>query len=127
MKDIDLITLCFASVVYLVMYIVWHSNFLFGQIYKKLLKRTLKKSFLTYLIVFISVFISSYIIALFEILIRVTTFWDGVFLGFLIWLGFVATHSLFLVVSQKRNLKLYFIDNLLYLLALMIVAGILAG
>jgi len=127
MKDVDFITLCFASIVYFVMYMVWYSNFLFGKIYKNILKRGMNKSFLSYLIIFICVFISAYILAIFEILIGVTSFWDGVFLGFLIWLGFVATHSLFLIVSQKRNLKLFFIDNILYLLALMIVAGILAG
>ncbi|NGX29159.1 MAG: hypothetical protein K940chlam1_01358, partial [Candidatus Anoxychlamydiales bacterium] len=30
MKNVDLLTVLFASGIYLVMYIVWYSNFLFG-------------------------------------------------------------------------------------------------
>jgi hypothetical protein len=127
MKSIDLLTVCFASIIYLAMYIIWYSNFLFGKIYKAQLKKQIKKSFLSYIYIFIVTFVISYVLALFEVLLRITTFWDGVFLGFLIWLGFVVSHSSFLVVFFKRNLKLYFIDNILYLLALMIIGGILAG
>lgn len=127
MKYIDLLTVFFASIVYLIMYIVWYSNFFFGKIYKNILRKEIQKSFFRYFYVFIFIFVTSYIVALFEVLLGITTFWDGVFLGFLIWLGFVATHFIFLVISFKRNLKLYFIDNILYLLGLMIIAGILAG
>jgi len=127
MRSINFLTVFFASIIYLFMYIVWYSPFLFGKIYKKISKKTMKKSFLYYLFIFIFIFTSSYVLALFEVLLGVASFWDGVFLGFLIWFGFVATHLIFLVVSFKRNYKLYVIDNILYLLALMIIGGILAG
>lgn len=127
MKNVDLLTVLFASGIYLVMYIVWYSNFLFGKIYKKIIKKHHKKDFFHFFKIFILVFITCYIVELFEVLVGITTFWDGVFFGFLIWLGIVGTHSLFQVISFKRNIKLYLLDNLLYLLALMIVAGILAG
>lgn len=127
MKNVDLLTVLFASAIYLVMYITWYSNFLFGKVYRKILNKTYKKSFSYFFKIFILVFVTCYIIELFEVLIGITTFWDGVFFGFLIWLGLIGTHSLFLVISFKRNIKLYLLDNLLYLLALMIVAGIMAG
>jgi hypothetical protein len=127
MKNIDILTVLFASIVYLIMYIVWYSDFLFGKIYKEISKKNIKKSILNYFFIFLFIFIISYVFALLEILLKVTTFWDGVFLGFLIWLGFIGTHFLFAVLSLKRNIKLYMIDNILYLLALMIVGGILAG
>ena len=126
MKNVDLLTVLFASAVYLVMYVVWYSNFLFGKIYKKITK-TYKKNFFYFFKIFVIVFITSYIIELFEVIIGITTFWDGVFFGFLIWLGLVGTHTLFTSLTFKRNIKLYLLDNLLYLLILMIISGILAG
>ena len=127
MNDIDFLTVFFASIIYFVMYIVWYSKFLFGKFYNGLIKKQPKNAFFYYVLIFIFVFIISYIIALFEILLGITTFWDGVFLGLLVWFGFVATHSLFSVISFKRSLKLCIIDNILYLLGLMIISGILAG
>ena len=127
MKDIDILTVSFASVIYFIMYLVWYSKFLIGKIYDSILQKTHKKTVLNYVLVFVSIFILSYIMALFEILIGIATFWDGVFFGLLIWFGFILTHSLFLVVSFKRNFKLFVLDNLLYLFAMMLVGGILAG
>lgn len=128
MKNVDLLTVFFASAIYMVMYIFWYSNILFGKIYEKILKAPKKKPpFYHYFLLFIFIFLTSYIIALFEVLMGVTTFFDGIFLGFVIWLGLITTHSIFLVLSFKRSFKLYVLDNLLYLLALMIVSAILAG
>lgn len=126
MKNIDLLTVLFAAIIYLVMYIVWYSNFLFGKFYKERAK-DIKKNIINYFYVFIFIFILCYVLALFEVIFGITTFWDGIFFGFLIWFGFIGTHTLFSVISFKRNFKLYFIDNVLYLLGLMIVGGILAG
>jgi len=127
MKDIDILTVAFASVIYFIMYVVWYSKFLIGKVYDSILQKTHKKTVLNYVLVFISIFILSYIIALFEVLIGIATFWDGVFFGLLIWFGFIFSHSLFLVISFKRNFKLFVLDNLLYIFAMMLVAGILAG
>ena len=127
MKNIDFLTVVFASVIYFVMYIVWYSNFLFRKIYVRILGKEIQKSIFSYIYIFIAMLFVCYILAAIEILLRITTFWDGVFLGFLVWFGFVFTHSFFLATTFKRKLKLFFIDNLLYLLSLMIVAGILAG
>lgn len=126
MKNIDIVSVLFSSVVYLVMYIIWYSKFFFGKIYDKFLAQNIAKTFLNYFLVFLCTFVITYILALFEILLGITTFWDGVFFGFLIW-AVVAFHSIFLVISFKRNLKLFFIDNLLYLLAIVMICGILAG
>ena len=127
MDGVDLLAVFFASVVYLLLYFIWYSKFLFGKIYKTLSKQKKGKSFFSYLFIFGIMLMSSYVLAIFEVLIKVTSFWDGVFLGFLIWLGFAFSHSFFLVITYKRNFKLFILDNILYLLGLMIVGGILAG
>jgi len=126
MREVDLLTVIFASIIYFVMYLTWYSKFLFASVYKKIMKSNLKFSCF-HVLIFIFILVISYVIALFEILMKVTTFWDGVFLGFLIWIGFVLSHSGFLIVSYNRNLKLSILDNILYLLGLMVVGGILAG
>ncbi len=128
MKNVDLLTVLFASVIYLIIYIAWYSKFLFGKIYQDILKSEKKKPpFYHYFLIFLASFIISYIVALFEGLMGVTSFFDGVFLGFLLWLGFVATHRLFFVLTFKRSYKIYILDNILYLIALMIISGIIAG
>ena len=78
------------------------------------------------LIAFILILISAYILASIEILMKVTSFWDGVFLGFLIWFGFVLPVSYFSFLNTKK-LNHFFINNSFYLLALMVLAGLLAG
>ncbi|NGX33697.1 MAG: hypothetical protein K1060chlam1_00037 [Candidatus Anoxychlamydiales bacterium] len=128
MKNVDFLTVLFVSIVYMVIYIAWYSNFLFGKIYQNILKTAKRKPpFYHYFLIFFSILVLSYIISLFEVLMGVTTFLDGVFLGFLIWLGFIVTHTAFLVLTFKRNWKLFVLDNILYLIALMIISGVLAG
>lgn len=126
MKSIDIFSVLFAGAIYLVMHVFWYSKYFFGKIREKQ-KKEVKSLIVSYIFTFLSVFIISYVIALFEVLLGVASFWDGIFLGFLIWLGFVGPHGIFLVISFNSNFKNFIIDNILYLLGLMIVSGILAG
>jgi hypothetical protein len=127
MSQIDFISVLFASVIYLMLYFVWYSKFLFGKFYQHIIRKINGKALYYYFLVFIFMFLISYFIALFEILLKISTFWDGVFFGFIIWLGFVLTHEVLSVMAYKRSVKLFLLDNLLYLLGLMIVGGIIAG
>ena len=130
MREIDLLTVFFAAIIYFIIYTVWYSKFLFKKIYqvdKPKKKKKEKRSFFSYFLTFILILISAYFLASFETIMSVTTFKDGLVLGFLIWLGFIATHSLFYTIRYKRDLKLYILDNILYLLGLMIMGGIIAG
>ncbi|EKE22159.1 MAG: hypothetical protein ACD_7C00035G0002, partial [uncultured bacterium] len=112
--------------IYLVMHLFWHSQYFFGKFYPKQTKEK-GKIICSIILTFISTFVTAYVIALFEVLLGVSSFWDGVFLGFMIWIGFVATHSVFSALAVKRNRNLYLIDNILYFLGLVVVAGVLAG
>jgi hypothetical protein len=109
------------------LYFVWYSNFLFGKVYHNITRKINGKSLYFYFFIFLFFLVVSYFIALLEVIMKVTTFWDGVFLGFLIWVGFVLTHEAINLITYKKNWKLFFLDNLLYLLGLMTVAGIIAG
>jgi Protein of unknown function (DUF1761) len=127
MKEIDLVTVFFASALYMIMYLVWYSKILFGKIYKRLTINNKKKPLYYYFLIFLCMLIITYGLAVLEVLLGVTSFQDGIFLGFIIWFAFVCTHDLFLVLSFKRNIKLFLIDNFLYLIALMVICVILAG
>ncbi|MBN2479929.1 MAG: DUF1761 domain-containing protein [Parachlamydiales bacterium] len=131
MKEIDFYTVLFASVVYFIMYVLWHSNFLFKKIYeddkKEKKVKEKKRKYHYYILVLILIFITSYVLASLEIFMKVTSFWDGVILGLFVWIGFVFPHSFFMSSKGKKNYKLFFLDNILYLLGLIIVGGILAG
>ncbi len=127
MKQLDLITIFIASIIYTVLYVCWYSKFLFGKFVKKTKTKVKTNKQLSYFFTFLTIFVAAYVLSVFEILVMVTSFWDGVVLGFIIWFGFVGTHNLFLVINKKRTFKEFAIDNALYLLGLMIIGGILAG
>ena len=127
MKNIDFITVLFTSIIYWTLYICWHQNFLFGKIYKNLEGNIFKNSFLKYLFLFITIFVYVFFFSVFEVILKISTFWDGVFFGFIIWLAFIATHNLFLVITKKRSFKLFLLDNTLYLIGSILTGAILAG
>ncbi|NGX56059.1 MAG: hypothetical protein K1060chlam5_00293 [Candidatus Anoxychlamydiales bacterium] len=129
MKNFDFITILFSSVIYFILYICWHQNFLFGKIYKKLESKKIdtKNKYLKYLFLFITIYVFVFFFAVFEVILSVTSFWDGVFFGFIIWLAFIMPHNLFLVIFKKRTFKLFLLDNTLYLLSIILIGAILAG
>ena len=58
---------------------------------------------------------------------RVGAVVEGMFLGILVWIGFVATTGLHSVLWEKKNWKLYLINASYYLVVLMISGGVLAA
>ena len=129
MKNFDFFTVLFASVVYFVLYNLWYSSFLFKKIYNftKDKKQNKKKNIIFNVLIFTFIFVMSYIIASFEILLKVTTFKDGLLLGFLFWLSLVLPQSLIFSFKHKKPLKLFLLDNALYLIGIMTISSILAG
>jgi hypothetical protein len=127
MKNIDFITILFTTLIYCILYICWNQNFLFGKLYKNLEKKKFENTFLNYLFIFLTIFVYVFFFSIFEVILRISTFWDGVFFGFIIWLAFIATHNLFLVISKRRSFHLFLLDNTLYLIGSILTGAILAG
>lgn len=123
------------TVVAFVIGALWYSPLLFGDAWKKLLKIKVSKKemeaamkgmwkvliggfFVTLILVFM--------LDLFMNFLNVVTLSQGVLLGFLIWLGFLATTMFNIVLYEKKPFKLYLINAGHYLAVLLISGGILA-
>jgi len=109
---------------------LWYSRFMFGNRWLILIGRTelqLKKmgNFI-YLYSFLASLVMSYVLAVIISFSEVNSIIGGAFVGFILWLGFIATTSLNSFLFAGRSSRLYLIDNGYYLLSLMIMGGLLA-
>lgn len=105
---------------------VWYSPILFGKQWMALSKIDPKKMnpAKSYALSAISTLVMVYILAHVLSLTLVTTTTEGAIMGALIWLGFVATTALNLVIFEKRPWALFFINSG-YCLASLVVSGII--
>ncbi|OGN61254.1 MAG: hypothetical protein A3F40_02860 [Chlamydiae bacterium RIFCSPHIGHO2_12_FULL_27_8] len=129
MKSLDLFTIFFASAAYFVLYLLWYSKFLFKKFYHVKNEKILYKKRDIYYnaFIFISILIMAYTIASFEIILNVTNFKDGITLGFLFWIAIIAPQTLINSYKNKKPLKLFFLDNALYLIGSLMICIVLAG
>lgn len=123
-----------ATIVNIILGSLWYSPLLFGNIWIKLSKFTkkdmaeAKKKGMgkTYFAALIFSFITSYVLAHFVEYTTARSIADGALLGFWLWLGFVVPMQAGMVLWEGKPVKLYFINILYYLVALMIMASIIA-
>jgi len=111
---------------------IWYGP-LFGKVWMKLVgitKRDMKKAqkgmWKRYLTAFIAAGIMSYILGIFVIWTEAITWQAGAVLGFLMWLGFLATTMLNVVLWENKSIKLYVINASMYLVSLTIIGAVLA-
>ncbi len=74
---------------------------------------------------FVTTLVAAYIMARILVISGTTTLVSGFEMGFLIWLGFVATFTLDAVLFEKRSFKLYLINGSYYLVNLMLMGAVL--
>jgi hypothetical protein len=109
---------------------LWYSSFLFGAIWVKLCgfkNEDLRWGWKRYLGAVIQAIVMAYFLNFVEFYFRVTSFWDGVITGGMMWLGCVAPVLLFSVIWEKRSFKLYLLNSSYYLLGYLVMGGLLAG
>lgn len=75
---------------------------------------------------FISALVMSCVLAHFIVFTRATTFLLGIETGFWLWLGFIATSMASAVFFTKKPWKIFWIDSGFYLVALVLMGGVLA-
>ena len=80
----------------------------------------------TYVLAFVTSLIMSYVLAHFINYVQATTIFDGVVLGFWLWIGFFATTQLGMVLWEGKPVKLYVLNTLHHLVSLAVMASILA-
>jgi hypothetical protein len=120
---IDLLSVLIAAIVNGLIGAVWYSRFLFGNISDEK-PQPCKLCFLWNCIV---VLITAYILAFFETFLGVTTVSDGMFVGFLAWLGFVATTQIYAVIWSKMNIKHFLVHTSCQLLSFLAMGGIIGA
>lgn len=127
MFHIDYLTVIVASIVYMIILSLWYSKYLFGNIWLELREKEPRKKILGYVFNFFAALILAYFLSLVEVYLGATSFWDGVIVGFVVYFGFVFTTQIVSVIWFKNSFKLFLIDNVFYMISLMIMGGILVG
>lgn len=109
---------------------IWYSKPLFGTAWMKLTgakmdgaKQNMAKTMSGAII---AALVMSYILAHFVDYVGAVTIWDGIQLGFWVWLGFMATISINDILFGQKSWKLYFINNGFFLINAIVMSVILA-
>jgi hypothetical protein len=113
---------------------LWYSPVLFGKQWMKLsgiseksIKEQNKRGMAVKMVgAFIAVLVMSFVLAWLVGILRITYFSNGAMFGFYVWLGFLATTQLNIVFWQNKPFTLYLLNTVHYLVALVLMAGILA-
>ena len=131
--DINYLAVFVAAAAAMAIGFLWYGP-LFGNQWKKLMNFTdkgMKEMKMTPVQAmiggFISTLIMSYILAHFVDYTQAATFMDGAVAGTWIWLGFIATVQFGSVLWEGKPAKLYVINTTHYLVALIVMGGILAA
>jgi archaellum biogenesis protein FlaJ (TadC family) len=128
--QVDYGSVLIAALLYMVIGFFWYSKWLFGTLWMKLsgIKESdMKHNRLAPLWGFIVALVMAFFLAYFEAFLGVTTVSDGMFVGFCLWLGFVATTQLTPVIWCKESPQLFLINTGSKLLSLLVMGGVLGA
>jgi hypothetical protein len=125
----DWILVVIAAVLNMVIGFVWYSKWLFGPDWIKLtpMKGKPKMESASIIYGFIVSLVIAYFISFFEGHLGITNVTDGIYLGFLLWLGFVATTQISSVSWNKEPWKLFMINCGCKLLSFLVMGGIIGA
>jgi len=90
---------------------------------QKKAQKNFPKSLMVY---FISGIVFSFVLANIVNLVNAQSFFEGVIIGFWLWLGFALTLSVNGLVFERRPVKIFLMNNGVYLISFLILGGILA-
>lgn len=128
--DINILAVIAAAVVNMVVGAFWYSKSLFGKEWAKLVGRKIEDMSgggTGYAVAVVGALIQAYILAHFVQYAGSTSFFDGVFTGFWLWLGFVAVVVAVHLVFEGRTWALWKINAGYFLVVLLINGGLLAA
>lgn len=130
--EVNFISVLVSTIAAMVIGFLWYSNSMFGSEWRELVgwddeseKKAKSKMLLTLLFSALAFLVMAYVLAHVISFMDVTTLFEGVQAGFLMWLGFVATSMIINILYQGRKMKLFFIDSFYMLLVLLAMGGIL--
>jgi hypothetical protein len=128
--QIDLFSLFVAAILNMIIGFFWYSKWLFGKTWMKLCHLTesnLKGKNSHFFYAFLVSLVIAYFLSFFEAYLGITTVTDGMFVGFCLWLGFVATTQIGGVLWCKESLKLFAINSGCKLVSYLVMAGVIGA
>lgn len=133
LAEVNYLAVIGAAVATFILGMLWYSPLMFGNIWLKLMgftsaqmKAGKKKGMgKTMAIAFISTLVWAYVLDQFLKIAGAVTVQDGLQVGFLIWLGFIATTLLGSILWEGKPVKLYLINVAHQLTAISIASIIL--
>jgi len=131
--DVNQFAVLVAAIVGMGIGALWYSPLLFGEAWMKLsgktkadMKKAKKAMTKTYLSGFAGMLVTSFVLAAFLNSLGASRAVEGAFVGFWLWLGFVATVMLGMILWENKPVKLYLINAVHYLVVLVVIGTILA-
>ncbi len=129
--DVNYLAVLIATIASMVVGMLWYSPLLFGNIWMNLMKINPKDMGKdkgigkNYFAAFISTLIMSFILANFIDYAGAITVLDALVIGFMIWIGFIATVLLGGILWEGKPVKLFLINMAHYLAAILVMSIIL--
>jgi xanthine/uracil permease len=126
----DWLLVVVAAILNVVIGAIWYSKRLFGPAWLKLCEmkeKEMKGNKKGMLWGFVVSLIIAYFLSFFQGHLGVTSISDGMLVGFLLWLGFVATTQISGVLWCKKPFKLFAINTGYKLLSFLVMSGIIAS
>lgn len=131
--SVNLLAILVCAVLNMIIGSFWYSP-LFGKqwmilsgIKKNRLDESKKAGMVKYYIAaFIMAFIMFFLLANFIKTFGVVGFFSGMSFGFFMWLAFIATSMIGIVLWEGKSIKLYLINSLYYLVVIALGSGLLA-
>ena len=123
---VDLSTVFIAAVLNMVIGFFWYSKWLFGDKRNQPSNKSVTSKLAPFLTFIVSLVIA-YFLAFFETYVGVTTVSDGMFVGFCLWLGFVATTQFLSVLWDGQPLKQFLIHSGCKLLSFLAMSGVIGA
>jgi|SRR3989344_717707 len=133
MYSINFIAVLVSAIINMALGFLWYSPALFGKKWMTSIGKTpeeleamKQKMGKTYFITFITSIVTTYILAFVINLTNTSGAGRGALIGFIVWLGFIATTAINDVLYEKKPWALYYI-NTGYSLVSLIIVGIVLG
>ena len=124
---VNFLAILVASIVGYIIPMIWYSKALFGKSWMRYSKiKEMRPTPIVMVSGFIATIIFNIVFAIVITFFGVSDFTSGMLVGFVLWIGFIATTMLNGVLYNKMPAALYLINTVQYLLSMMVVGGILS-
>jgi hypothetical protein len=129
--QVNFLAVILAAVASYVLATLWY-GFIFAKLWKRLTGITdMKPALVSILLVLVGSFVMSFVlyhsIAFGNAYLKTSGFSGGMMGGFWGWLGYIAPVTLCTKLYEKKPWKLWLLDNGFWLIALLVMGGIIGG